>query len=881
MAEDAAATAQSDMTPQPPSNPDAQVTVSDFTDYTEYFPSDLVRSLTLIAKLDADYHVDTQAIHELTKTYGNLPHLPADQRPDPQTLRKNIAQALDHAIYCRDSTFAEASRIYEVAERHCHRLSIIKRKLQALPQPPSRDPTPVPASPQTSRALQRPYDRIPRINFNADTVRPPNAAPRARDRSRKSTIPLPKGRTPIRTQTPSDTSDESDVGSNIELATGSGKVNRLKTGKPKTPKSARVRPPGVMGTNVHSQVAGISTSNALAQLSPPPADAKPGSVYAPWLKLTAYEMAVLRKQMKKNAIWNPSDTMIRRELQRKGRGREAYEKEKARCEATGEPFLNEDGDDPTVKRIQQTVTVAAAVSAAPPATTGNPPALPAVPAVPATVEDMQMSAIPVTPVAPVAAVVSDAGDAVAVTLATPPGQPAQAEPTVPEPLPKEDTSIVNKGMKLNEAKKLKREAMLREQASRDAESLEAATQRLKEAGNMMKNIFANTRDTVAVTPLRREPTRPARKRRRESQREPTPPAPTENATAESRASSASQDNGTKTPAPKRIRINPPNTVPAPAVSTPVPVPNSAAAVAPVVAPPTPQITTPVPLPPDPIKTTSSTVQVPLAPAGPSTPPAVKPPTVKPPSVKAVSPRASPALPSPTENKKPQATGPLPPIPTAASSRPRRESLAPKAPSSPPQQPVKAKTPTPAPEPLPSTGPTTRPRSARGHVPAPKAASAEPPLGSRSRELRRASNVSLPVQPQALPTRASSRRKPPPSGDVTAGEDGKNKVTVVKRSQGSKNKRKKTGDETHEPLEEIDPNEPRYCICDDVSFGTMISCDNQCEKEWFHLECVGLKEIPPRRQKWYCPECRIALNVDTSGNRLPAAAAATAGAKRSR
>jgi hypothetical protein len=27
------------------------------------------------------------------------------------------------------------------------------------------------------------------------------------------------------------------------------------------------------------------------------------------------------------------------------------------------------------------------------------------------------------------------------------------------------------------------------------------------------------------------------------------------------------------------------------------------------------------------------------------------------------------------------------------------------------------------------------------------------------------------------------------------------------------------------LEEIDANEPRYCVCGDVSFGTMICCEN--------------------------------------------------------
>jgi hypothetical protein len=39
---------------------------------------------------------------------------------------------------------------------------------------------------------------------------------------------------------------------------------------------------------------------------------------------------------------------------------------------------------------------------------------------------------------------------------------------------------------------------------------------------------------------------------------------------------------------------------------------------------------------------------------------------------------------------------------------------------------------------------------------------------------------------------------------------------------------------------------------------------KCEKEWFHLECVGLKEIPPRTTKWYCPDCRITLGIGEKG-----------------
>jgi len=32
----------------------------------------------------------------------------------------------------------------------------------------------------------------------------------------------------------------------------------------------------------------------------------------------------------------------------------------------------------------------------------------------------------------------------------------------------------------------------------------------------------------------------------------------------------------------------------------------------------------------------------------------------------------------------------------------------------------------------------------------------------------------------------------------------------------------------------DPNEPRYCICNQVSYGEMVGCDNgDCPIEWFH------------------------------------------------
>ncbi|XP_071546232.1 inhibitor of growth protein 3 isoform X1 [Panulirus ornatus] len=56
----------------------------------------------------------------------------------------------------------------------------------------------------------------------------------------------------------------------------------------------------------------------------------------------------------------------------------------------------------------------------------------------------------------------------------------------------------------------------------------------------------------------------------------------------------------------------------------------------------------------------------------------------------------------------------------------------------------------------------------------------------------------------------------------------------------------------------DPNEPRYCICNQVSYGDMVACDNpKCPVEWFHYPCVGI--TAPPKGKWYCPQCASAMN----------------------
>ncbi|KAK1481463.1 PHD-finger domain-containing protein [Colletotrichum cuscutae] len=51
------------------------------------------------------------------------------------------------------------------------------------------------------------------------------------------------------------------------------------------------------------------------------------------------------------------------------------------------------------------------------------------------------------------------------------------------------------------------------------------------------------------------------------------------------------------------------------------------------------------------------------------------------------------------------------------------------------------------------------------------------------------------------------------------------------------------------------DEPTYCYCQGVSYGEMVACDAaNCEREWFHLNCVGLKVAPTGSSKWYCEVC---------------------------
>ncbi|XP_004931306.1 inhibitor of growth protein 1 [Bombyx mandarina] len=111
-----------------------------------------------------------------------------------------------------------------------------------------------------------------------------------------------------------------------------------------------------------------------------------------------------------------------------------------------------------------------------------------------------------------------------------------------------------------------------------------------------------------------------------------------------------------------------------------------------------------------------------------------------------------------------------------------------------------------------------------------------------------------------------RRSRTTAGAMTDGADSSERDserhthnTTHKKGIGKKKKRKvrQTTQRSETPPEEpdaIDPDEPRYCLCDQISFGEMILCDNDlCPIEWFHFSCVSLTTKP--KGKWFCPKCR--------------------------
>ncbi|RPA80993.1 hypothetical protein BJ508DRAFT_415024 [Ascobolus immersus RN42] len=145
------------------------------------------------------------------------------------------------------------------------------------------------------------------------------------------------------------------------------------------------------------------------------------------------------------------------------------------------------------------------------------------------------------------------------------------------------------------------------------------------------------------------------------------------------------------------------------------------------------------------------------------------------------------------------------------------------------------------------------------------------------------NTSIPTSSSHRPPQSASKRKRPASPDVppTTNTNPRKKSHTPTQSQSATSQMapilpppppppppqpQTVPDDSGSEETDPDPDEPRYCICNGVSYGQMVACDSEtCEKEWFHLECVGLAQAPKGKAKWFCQDCIAQMNSGAHSN----------------
>lgn len=130
-----------------------------------------------------------------------------------------------------------------------------------------------------------------------------------------------------------------------------------------------------------------------------------------------------------------------------------------------------------------------------------------------------------------------------------------------------------------------------------------------------------------------------------------------------------------------------------------------------------------------------------------------------------------------------------------------------------------------------------------------------PPQSNSGSKGRSSKTSTPVlqsyepaQPRVRPTRSTN---PAPATSAKRSHKKNGGATVLPPPPSEEE------ESMHEGDDEDEEGEPRYCYCNEVSFGEMVACDNDaCPREWFHLSCVGMTKPPGKNGK--LPSCLLTI-----------------------
>ncbi|KAF3907652.1 hypothetical protein AA313_de0206019 [Arthrobotrys entomopaga] len=153
--------------------------------------------------------------------------------------------------------------------------------------------------------------------------------------------------------------------------------------------------------------------------------------------------------------------------------------------------------------------------------------------------------------------------------------------------------------------------------------------------------------------------------------------------------------------------------------------------------------------------------------------------------------------------------------------------------------------------LPSAGPDPKRRRLNTGGPAPVNPS---PLANASNANSGVNTPTRGTAPNAQ-GQASTRRSGPPPKPVRRPTATTTTSTPVVKKQKNEDELDEDHSDSDNDEEEEDAGEDQkpYCVCQQVSFGNMVACDNKsCPFEWFHWGCVGLTKEPAG--SWFCDHC---------------------------
>ncbi|KUJ22752.1 uncharacterized protein LY89DRAFT_680863 [Mollisia scopiformis] len=156
-----------------------------------------------------------------------------------------------------------------------------------------------------------------------------------------------------------------------------------------------------------------------------------------------------------------------------------------------------------------------------------------------------------------------------------------------------------------------------------------------------------------------------------------------------------------------------------------------------------------------------------------------------------------------------------------------------------------------------------PGTPRGHTPATasaRAGSAGPKLSQKGTAIKKvAPSGSRQAGVQKKPKKSGLSRLKRPGNKNSPSSTNDSELSDAESGSGEEDEaatppvhKDADGDEEMGDDEE-GGDDKKYCICQSVSYGDMVACDNEdCPLEWFHWSCVNLKSEPVGT--WICPVC---------------------------